>query len=152
MNKTLRNFWLDMLLFLLLGLDLALVGLTPRELAGVHPGPGWHVHALVSILLSLGCLLHIALHWPWLKAVLSGKAGGRGKLIMNGMVMIMMLLANLSGHTILESNAANGLHSLTGYLALIGMFVHGLRHAHWMAMMAKRLIVGGGQKNAIRSV
>lgn len=150
MNKMLRNFWLDVLLFLLLGLDLALVGLTPRQSMGLHPSLGWHIHILISILLGLGCLVHVIWHRTWFQAVLAGKAKGKVKLVMNSLVILMILLASLSGHEAVASYAANRLHGLTGYLGLIGMVVHGLRHTPWMAMVTKRLVTGG-QKNIIRS-
>ncbi len=149
MNKTLRNFWIDIILFLLLGLDIASVSLTPRLPAGIHPGLGWHVHAFISILLTFVCLVHVALHWRWLLAVLSGKAKGRGKLIMNSIVIIAMLIANVSGHEILISSIASRLHNLTGGFALLGLFVHAVRHTRWMAMVAKRFI-SDSTESAIR--
>jgi hypothetical protein len=151
MNKTIRNFWIDIILFLLLGVDIALVAFTGRESAGTHPGFGWHLHTVISVLLTFGSLLHIALHWQWFQAVLSGKAKGRMKLIMNSLVVIAMLLAGLSGHEVLASNTAGRLHSLTGYFALIGMSVHAIKHTRWMAVMTKRLIVDDGQEKVVQS-
>ncbi len=140
MNKTLRNFWIDIILFVLLALDIALVCLSPRTPTGIHPGFGWHAHAFISILLTCVCLIHVVLHWRWFLAVLNGKAKGRVKLIMNSLVVIAMVLADLSGHALLESNAASRLHSLTGTFALIGLFVHAVKHTRWMVMTAKRLV------------
>ncbi len=151
MNKTLRNFWIDIILFLLLGMDIVLVSFTRQTPAGIHPGLSWHIHAVISIFLSLGCLIHIVLHWRWYQAVLTGKAKGKVKLIMNSLVIIAMLLANLSGHVVLTSNTAGRLHSLTGIIALLGMVIHGIKHTCWMAMTAKRLITDSNQKNAIQS-
>ncbi len=138
MNKTLRNFWIDIILFVLLGMDIALVTLSRRSPLGVQPGFGWHAHTILSILLTFGCLVHIALHWRWFQAVLTGKAKGRMKLIMNSLVVLAMLVANISGHAVLASGAASRLHSLTGTFALMGWFVHGVKHARWMAMTARR--------------
>ena len=140
MNKTLRNFWIDIILFVLLGLDIASVCLTPRTPAGIHPGFGWHVHVIISILLTVTCLVHVALHWRWILGVLSGKAKGRVKLIMNSLVVIAMVLADLSGHAALASDAASRLHSLMGSFALIGLFVHTVKHTRWMVLTAKRLV------------
>jgi hypothetical protein len=67
------------------------------------------------------------------------------------MVVIMMLLAGLSGHEALTSIATRNFHSFTGSIALIGLSIHGIKHMRWMAGMAKRLIVGGEQKNIIPS-
>lgn len=151
MNKTLHNFWIDIILFLLLGMDIALVSFTRQTPAGVHPGFGWHVHAAISIFLSLVCVVHMALHWRWFQSVLTGKAKGRMKLIMNSLVVMAMVIANLSGHTMLTAHVASQLHSLTGTFALIGLSIHGIKHMRWMAMTTKRLIVGGGQKKVIQS-
>ncbi len=148
MNKTFRNFWIDIFLFLLLGLDIASITLARQTPVGIHPGFGWHAHAFISILLTSICLIHVVLHWRWFLAVLSGQAKGRMKLIMNSLVVVTMLVANVSGHAMLETNAASQLHSLTGTFALIGLFVHAIKHARWMRVMAKRF-VGGTRENAI---
>ena len=143
MNKSFHNFWIDILLFLLLGIDIALVSFLRQTPSGYHPGIGWHIHAVISILLSLGCLVHVVLHLRWYQAVLTGKAKGKTKLIMQSLVVIVMLLANLSGHAVLASDTAGRLHSMTGILALLGMFIHGIRHMRWIVLTAKRLT--GGQ-------
>jgi hypothetical protein len=150
MNKTLRNFWLDIALYLLLGANIALVNLTPQTIVGAHPGPGWHVHAILGIGMTVGCLVHIVWHWQWIKAVLTGKAKGKIKLGMISMVTIMMVLAGLSGHEVMTSTAPGGFHSFTGSMALIGLFIHGVKHIRWMAMTSKRLITHGDQKNVIQ--
>jgi len=141
MNKTLRNFWLDVALCLLLGLDVAAISVTRPEIAGGHTG--LHAHVIISIFLTLGCLVHTGLHWQWFRAVLTGKAKGKIKLVMISMVAVMMLLAGLSGHAALTSAAASNFHSFTGSMALIGLFIHGVKHTRWMASMAKRLITLG---------
>lgn len=140
MNKTLRNFWLDVFLFLLLGFNISAVMTMPPQLYGVHAGLAWHIHAVTGILMTLGCLIHIGLHWQWFRAVITGKARGRIKLVMNSIVTLMVLLAGLSGHAALVSPAASHFHSLTGSLALIGLFIHGIKHMRWMALTGKRLI------------
>ena len=150
MNKTLRNFWLNIALYLLLGANIALVNLTPQTNMGAHPGIGWHIHALIGILLTVSCLVHIVWHWPWIHAVLTGKAKGRIKLGMTTMVTAMMMLAALSGHEAMTSTAVSGFHSLTGSMALIGLFIHGVKHIRWMAMVSKRLIING-PKNVVQS-
>jgi hypothetical protein len=134
MNRTLRNFRLDIFLYLLLGMNIALIGLNRRG----HLDFGWHIHGAIGTLLTLGCLIHIALHWRCFQAVLAGKAKGKGKLMMQGLITLMMLLASVSGHE------AGGFHSVTGTLALIGLSVHGIRNSRWMVLMAKRL--SGGQR------
>jgi hypothetical protein len=150
MNRTLRNFLLDIALYLLLGVNIALVNLTPRATAETHPGVGWHIHALLGILLTVGCLVHVVWHWRWFQAVLTGKAKGKIKLGMITMVTVVMSLACLSGHEAMTSLAGSSFHSFTGSMALIGLLIHGVKHIRWMAMASKRLITSG-QKNAVQS-
>lgn len=147
MNKTFINFWLDIFLFLLLGMDIALVA--PPH--GISTHSDLHLHAITSSLLTLGCLLHIALHWRWFLAVLTGKAKGRMKLIMNSMVAIMLLLAGLSGPAAHLSATVSRFHDFTGITALLGMSVHGIKHIGWMASTAKRLANGQRQVEQVSS-
>ena len=151
MNKTLRNFWLDVALYLLLVVNIALVNLTPPRIAGMHPGLGWHIHAVLGIATTAGCLVHIAWHWQWFRAVLTGKAKGRIKLGMISMVTVMMILAVLSGHEAMTSPATNSFHSFAGSMALIGLFIHSVKHIRWVALTSNRLITQDRQKNVIRS-
>lgn len=135
MHKTFLNFCLDIFLFLLLGADITLFGLP-----SLHPDSNWHPHAIINFLLTLGCLLHIALHWRWFLATLTGKAKCGMKLIMNSMVAIMLLLAGLTGPAAHFSAAASNFHDFTGIVAMLGMSVHGLKHTGWMAAIARRLM------------
>jgi hypothetical protein len=152
MNKTFRNFWLDMFLFLLLSINITASITMDVQVEGVHPGAAWHIHAVTGILMMLGCLIHIGLHWRWFQAVLTGKAKGKIKLAMNSMVTIMMLLAGLSGHEALSSTTAGHFHSFTGSMALIGLSIHGIKHTRWVASVIKRLLTDNRQENVVRSV
>lgn len=151
MNKILRNFWLDVALYLLLGLNIALVSLTPQTSAGMHPGFGWHIHAVLGTAMTVACLVHIVWHWRWIYAVLAGKAKGRFKLGMIGAVTVMMVLASFSGHEAMTSVTASNFHSFTGSVALIGLFIHSVKHMRWMAMTSKKLITQRGQNHVIQS-
>jgi hypothetical protein len=151
MNNILRNFGLDVALYLLLGVNIALVNLSAQTTPGLQPGLGWHIHALLGILMTLGCLTHIVWHRRWFHAVLTGKARGKIKLGMISMVTVMMLLASFSGHEAMTSTSAVGFHSFTGSMALIGLFIHGVKHIRWMVMTSKRLITHGRHKNVVQS-
>lgn len=151
MNKALRNFLLNIILYLLVVANIALVTLSPETTEGSHPGPGWHLHAILGILMTVGCLLHTVWHWRWFQAVLMGKAKGKVRLVMISMITAMLLLAGLSGHGAMTSTSGSAVHSFTGSLALIGLFVHGIKRIRWMAMTAKRLATGNGTKNVIQS-
>jgi hypothetical protein len=147
MNRTIRNFWLDVVLYLLLSINLIEVMVNQRQTISIHPGIAWHIHALTSALLAAGSILHMIWHWQWLYAVLTGKAKGRVKLAMILMVTIFMILASLSGHGEMHSPAVSEFHNLTGSMAMIGLFIHGVKHSRWMISMAKKLttITGGDE-------
>jgi hypothetical protein len=151
MNKTLRNFWLDVLLYLLLGFNIAAALAIGPQGESALPGTAVHIHAISGMLLTLGSLVHIGMHWRWIIAVLTGKAKGKVKLIMLGMVTIMLLLAGLSGPGAHVSDSVAHFHSLTGSIALIGLLIHGIKRMLWMAITAKRLITHGRHENVIQS-
>lgn len=151
MNKMLRNFWLDLALYLLLGVNIALVNLTPQPTTNLHPGLGWHVHAVLGIAMTVGCLVHVLWHRGWFYAVLTGKAKGKIKLGMIIMVTVMMVLASLSGHRAMISHVTSSVHSFTGSMALIGLFIHGVKRIRWMALTSNRLSSHDRQKRVIQS-
>jgi hypothetical protein len=134
MNRTIRNFRLDLFLYVLLGMNIILINLNRRG----HFGFGWHIHGAIGTLLTLGCLIHIALHWRCFHAVLTGKAKGKGKFMMHSLITLMLVLASISGHE------AGGFHHVAGTIALIGLSAHGIRNSRWMILTAKRL--SGGQR------
>jgi hypothetical protein len=151
MNKALNNFWLNVALYILLVANIALVVLTPAVTTGSRPGFGWHLHAVLGILMTVGCLMHIGMHWQWFQAVLTGKAKGRIKLVMISMVTVMMVLASLSGHEVMTATSAGGSHRFTGSLALIGLFIHSVKRIRWMALTARRFVSGGQEGTVIQS-
>jgi hypothetical protein len=146
MKKAIRNFWLDLGLFALLVLNVATLAGPRPDRAATAIGFGNQVHIVTGVILALACLAHIVLHWGWFRAVLSGKAPGKVKLFMNGMVSLFLLLAAVSGPAALDSLRADRFHSLFGSLALIGLFIHSVKHLRWMAAMGKKLVNGGGEK------
>jgi hypothetical protein len=148
MNKVLRNFWLDVFLLVLLGVNLATFGGVRSGSSAADLNLAGHLHIFTGILLLIGCLVHIGLHWRWFQAVLTGKAKGRIKLFMNCLVMVFLLLAGMSGPTADASTTASRLHSLTGSLALLGLFIHSVKHTRWMASVVK-ILIAGRQENAL---
>jgi hypothetical protein len=142
MNNVLRNFWMDLALFLLLGLSITTLGGVRADAPRADLGLAGYLHVFSGIVLTLGCLVHIGLHWQWFRAVLTGKTKGRIKLVMNSLVAILLLLAGLSGRAALSSTAAAGFHSLTGSIALLGLFIHAVKHVSWMVSTTKRLTIG----------
>ena len=142
MNKALRNYWLDMALFVLLGVNAASLGGAGSGGTAGQPNPAWHVHVISGLLLALACVIHTGLHWGWFRAVVTGKASGRIKLVMNSMVVVMMVAAGASGHMATHSLVTRRFHDLTGAIALLGLFIHVVKHLRWMAAMTKKLVIG----------
>ena len=148
MNKVLRNYWLDIALFVLLGVNAASLGGAQSGTLPGQPNVAWHAHVISGILLALACVVHIGLHGQWFQAVFTGKAGGRIKLGMNSMVMSMTVLAGVSGHAAITSASASRFHELTGAIALLGLFIHAVKHLRWLAAATRKLIASIRQENA----
>jgi hypothetical protein len=142
MSKTLRNFWLDIALFTLLGVNIATLTDVRTGVSAADLSVGSHIHVYSGIILTLGCLIHIGLHWQWFQVVLTGKAKGRIKLFMNSMVTLAMLLAGVSGPLAHASSQASRFHSAVGSIALLGLFIHAVKHLRWMASVTKKLVPG----------
>ncbi len=144
MNNVRRNFWIDVMLVSTLALTtISLNG--PRPEASQEPlAIKTCVHALSAVLMTAGCLFHIVLHRQWLKGVLTGKTKGRMriKVIMSSAVSVFALLACTSGYVEISSPQISVFHHVTGMFALLGLFVHTIRHLPWMVRQAKRPALG----------
>jgi len=138
MNKMTRNYILDIGLFMLL-----LVNLSSLGRGGVGSSFGAelksHLHIVSGTGLILASLVHIILHVPWFRAVVTGKVKGRNKLFMSSMVSIFALLAFISGLSADTSTAASQFHEMTGSLALVGLTIHSIKHARWMVFAGKKI-------------
>jgi hypothetical protein len=147
MNKTIRNYLLDFALFLLLAIDFAsLAGMRAETSSGAATG-----HIVSSILLTLGCLIHIIWHWSWIQAVLAGRVKGKIKLSMNSMVTAMILLAGFSGFGALATNSMDRFHGAVGSIALLGLFIHSVKHLPWMFAITKKFIIGNSRQKVSSS-
>jgi hypothetical protein len=153
MTKVLRNFWLDSVLAALLALNIVLLVLPGPFRARTHLSFVGHLHAILGTLLAISCLIHIGLHWRWFRAVLTGRAKGRVKFVMNSLVAVLMIAAVLSGRVAIVASAlASGLHRFVGYFVLLGLLVHTVKHARWLLSVAKRLAIGPEQGSPRQSV
>ena len=150
MNKMRRYFFLDTGLLLLLVVNLSTLG---GGRAGTSFGAELrnHLHAISGIGLMFASLVHITLHLPWFRAVVTGKAKGRIKLIMYSMVAVFFLLAFLSAPAADVSTAAGRFHEWTGALAVAGMVIHSLKHLRWM-VSAGRIILAGRPDDASAAI
>jgi hypothetical protein len=82
---------------------------------------------------------------------LTGKVKGKIKLVMNSMVILLILLAGVSGPLAHASSQASRFHSAIGSIAILGLFIHAVKHLRWMASVTKKLIPGR-QENASPSM
>jgi len=136
-----RNFILDTGLIILLVVNLSTLGgggsgsSFGAELRG-------HLHMISGVGLMLACLVHILLHIPWFRAVISGKAKGRIKLFMYSMVSSFFLLAFITGVSADTSTAAMRFHATTGLLVVFGLIHHILKHTRWIVFAGKKIIAG----------
>lgn len=137
MNNTIRNYVLDMALFLLLGINIVSVtGRHAESSSGTSP-----THIIPSLLLTIACLVHIVWHWGWIRAVLTGRIRGKIKLGMNSMVTVMMVLAVFSGVAAQASNAMDRIHNAFGFVALLGLVIHSVKHLRWMFSTSRKLFL-----------
>ena len=139
MNQLRRNFALDGGLVVLL-----VVNLFTHEGGGAGSSFGaelmGHLHIVTGIGLMLASLVHIVLHLPWFRAVVTGKVNGRIKLFMYSMVTAFFILAFFTGLAADASTAAFRLHGLAGSLVVVGLTIHIIKHARWMVFAGKKLI------------
>ncbi len=141
MLKMKRNFFMALSLFTLLLVNLiTLGGGDPRTSFGSELRG--HLHAISGIGLMLVALVHIILHISWFRAVINGKAKGRPKLFMYGMVSIFILLAFISGLVADGFIRVGRFHAFTGTITLLGMVIHSLKHTRWMVFAGKKILAG----------
>lgn len=138
MTKWIRNFLMDAALFLLLGANL--MALRGRQ-AGLPEGTSTG-HIIASLALAAACLVHIVWHWGWFQAVLAGKARGKIKLGMYTMVAGMACLAVASGVFALGAGGTGGFHNAVGFVAMLGMVIHSVKHLPWVVAATRRLAGG----------
>ncbi|MBN1146585.1 MAG: hypothetical protein JXA78_04975 [Anaerolineales bacterium] len=151
MSKMKRNFWLDVVLFLLLLVNFGSLAGAGGE-GELSPGAvdAWSgIHTLSGALLMLGVGLHVALHRQWFSAVLTGRAKGAPKLFANLLTLGLALFSGLAGFAAGWSpGPAAEVHRLTGLLAGLSMLVHAVMHWRWMFACSKRYLGGGGRRGA----
>jgi hypothetical protein len=142
MNKVMRNYWLDVALFILLAINIATLGQVRGVASAADLSLGGHIHAVSGIAMGIAGLMHITMHWSWIRAVLSGKAKGKMKLFMDVMVTLALILAAVSGQAALHSFVADRFHTITGAIALVGLSLHAIKHMPWIRVMTKKLFFG----------
>lgn len=134
MKRTPRNFRMNIMLLVLLGLTAIFLIDMVASPQTFHPGIGMHLHALCGFTMTCMTFIHILRHYMWFKGALKGKVKGR-KLIslgMNTMVFILMVLASISGFDAMEAQGISLLHAVTGSGAVLGLAIHCVKHMNHM--------------------
>ena len=162
MNKSEHNFWLDVtILVALLMTDITgfLLWLTiPHILDSVFLGFSRSVwvatHICFGVVGLAGIVIHIVMHWGWLKALRGRPLSGLSKKlrtnrVVNRIMWITYIANNVFGviawvlhygNDILIVRVPDRLHVVFGVMCTILMIVHLALHLKWIASSAKRFI------------
>jgi uncharacterized membrane-anchored protein len=137
MNVLKRNFWLDLGLYVLVGLNLATT-LT----SGSHAADA--VHLITGILLTVGIGTHMYFHRAWFSGIFTPKNTGRMRIrcLMISMVATFFILAGITGSLSahIPSGQLSSFHMWVGWMALLGLCVHAIKHVRWMPSAANKCL------------
>jgi hypothetical protein len=137
MSRTKRNFIIDAVAGLLFFLSL-------------FAGGGAMFHLAVTVLLTAVIMVHLALHWDWVKnqcrRLMPGQAGPASRRAMENLAVDVFLLftfsiAFVSGAALVVAPGdveASGAHALSSAMFILGMFVHIALHRTWILGCMRR--------------
>lgn len=143
MNKSIRNFWVDMLLLGLLGGTL--VSFIPEHITWIP------IHTLLGLTLAGGAFFHLWIHWDWIRVAFQRFASLPQPAQANALIDLILLLAYLGCASLGLSARLFGLHLLPlhvlatlghillAVVILIFQCLHLARHWKWIAATAQRL-------------
>lgn len=150
MNKNKINFWLDIALVVLFSLTVVSLfgGGRPGELASTTSQARDLVHNLSGTLMVAGSLVHLILHWDWIKAViLRWPRNLAGSVRRNRLIDLFLVgcyvvcgLTGIVSWVLPALGEWAALHRLTGTAMLIVMGFHLVYHWKWMVINVKRYL------------
>lgn len=162
-NKTKRNFWLDVAIFValpittIIGFILWLV--IPHKLdivfLGISRSEWVAAHICFGVLGLTGIVLHIVWHWDWLKALRGRRLSGmrekvRANCVVDGLMWITYIATNVFGGAACAPHFGDDLyvvrvpdrpHVVFGIAWTILTVAHLALHRKWIAFTAQRYIV-----------
>jgi hypothetical protein len=144
MNKKQSKARMNVFLFVLLALTVICLGDMIFTANAPQPGMGVHFHALCGFIMTGASFFHILHHHKWIMAAMKGKLKGRAliALLMNTMVFVLMILACTSGHEAMEAPGISIFHAVVGSFAILGLFIHSIRHIRRVVKTPTRKITG----------
>jgi hypothetical protein len=159
MNKHKINFWLDIALVALFTLTIISLfgGGRPNELPSTTSQSLNLLHCLSGTLMVAGSVVHLILHWDWIKAVILRGPKNLAKRVRANRVIDLWLfgffvVCGLTGvvswaFPTLREWAA--MHRLTGTAMLIVMGFHLVYHWKWIVVNTKRYLgLAAGERAA----
>ena len=143
MNKSTQHFWVDLGLFGLLGVTILA--------AVVEVFLHCFVHVFLGLLLSIGALIHVALHWEWIKQAFTRfghlPSQVRTSLVLNLALFGAYSMAGVMGLIARSMIFTGPLHFVLGFFhvllvagAIFLQIIHLSRHWKWVTMTARRVI------------
>ena len=143
MKKGTLNVWVDLGLFILLGVTI----LT----AIVEIFIPWFVHVFLGLLLSAGALFHVSLHWAWIKHAFERldtlPAQVRTNFLLNLALFMAYSMAGLMGLIARSFIFMGPLRHFLGFFHVLLVFgvltlqtIHLARHWKWVSITLKRAL------------
>jgi hypothetical protein len=164
MNKKKINFWLDVTLFVLF-VTTTFTGLITYGVS-VEGGQGpnrdmWvtlgdsisTVHTANALALILGSVIHIGLHWGWIKNAAKRFFRKEGKQIRGSAILNSLLFGSFLLSVITGLAGTNSVHIPSSLTMAVILLIHLLGHMKWIAASIKYhvLSVESPKKAARRS-
>lgn len=143
MNKNTQNFWIDLGLLVLLTVTILA--------ASVEIFIPCFVHVSLGLLLSLAALTHVALHWKWIKHVLTRfdhlPAEVRTSFLLNLALFLAYSTAGAMGLIARATIFLGPLRHVLGFfhfslvVVLLGLqTLHLIRHWKWINTTAQKVL------------
>lgn len=118
--------------------------------AGHHAGSAWStIHNLSGTLILVGAIMHLRLHWTWVRSMIFRRpqnlgGAGRQDRVIDTLLFGIGALCAICGPfaLVFPGGALSHLHQMSGMLMGIVIFIHIALHHKWYAATMRRAIEG----------